>query len=140
MKYYKESQVNIIGTQNPLQSESYLWKNVEANFVLEITPYVSLDSMITLEINLDQAEFTVRESGDKEAPPGMTKRSFNSMIKVKDQEMVLLGGIEKNLTDTSTRGLPFLARVPILRLLFGNTSKIKSSEKLNVFIRPMIIQ
>lgn len=92
VKYYKENQVNIIGTQNPLQSESYLWKNVEANFILEITPYVSLDSVITLEINLDQAEFTVRESSDEDAPPGMTKRSFNSIIKVKDQEMVLLGG------------------------------------------------
>ncbi len=95
VKYYKESQVNIIGTQNPLQSESYLWKNVEANFVLEITPYVSLDSVITLEINLDQAEFTVRESSDEDAPPGMTKRGFNSIIKVKDQEMVLLGGESK---------------------------------------------
>lgn len=140
VKYYKESQVNIIGTQNPLQSESYLWKSVEANFVLDITPYISLDSVITLEINLDQAEFTVRESSDLDAPPGMTKRSFNSIIKVKDQEMVLLGGIEKNLTDTSSRGLPFLARVPVLRLLFGNTTKVKSSEKLNVFIKPTIIQ
>ncbi len=140
VKYYKESQVNIIGTQNPLQSESYLWKNVEANFILEITPYVSLDSVITLQINLDQAEFTVRESSDEDAPPGMTKRSFNSIIKVKDQEMVLLGGIEKNLTDTSSRGLPFLARVPVLRLLFGNTTKIRSSQKLNVFIRPIILQ
>lgn len=140
VKYYKESQVNIIGTQNPLQSESYLWKNIEANFVLDITPYVSLDSMITLQINLDQAEFTVRESSDEDAPPGMTKRSFNSIIKVKDQEMVLLGGIEKNLTDTSSRGLPFLARIPILRLIFGNTTKVKSSEKLNVFIKPTIIQ
>lgn len=140
VKYYKESQVNIIGTQNPLQSESYLWKEVEANFVLEITPYVSLDSVITLEINLDQAEFTMRESSDEDAPPGLSKRGFNSIIKVRDREMVLLGGIEKNLSDTSTRGLPFLARVPVLRLLFGNTTKIKTSEKLNVFIRPIIIQ
>lgn len=140
VKYYKESQVNIIGTQNPLQSESYLWKNVEANFVLDITPYVSLDSVITLQINLDQAEFTVRESSDEDAPPGMTKRSFNSIIKVKDQEMVLLGGIEKNLTDTSSRGLPFLARIPVLRLLFGNTTKVRSSERLSVFIKPTIIQ
>lgn len=139
VKYYKETQINIIGTQNPLQSESYLWKNVEANFVLDITPYVSLDSVITLQINLNQAEFTIRESSDEDAPPGMVKRSFNSIIKVKDQEMVLLGGIEKNITDTSSRGLPFLARIPILRLLFGNTTKIKTSERLNVFIKPTII-
>lgn len=140
VKYYKESQVNIIGTQNPLQSESYLWKEVEANFILEITPFVSLDNVITLDINLDQAEFTVRESKDEDAPPGMTKRGFNSIIKVKDQEMVLLGGIEKNLSENSSRGLPWIARVPVLRWFFGNTTKTKSSEKLNIFIKPVIIQ
>ena len=70
VKYYKESQVNIIGTQNPLQSESYLWKNVEANFVLDITPYMSRDSTITLTVNLSQDEFTDTGSKDNEyAPP-----------------------------------------------------------------------
>lgn len=140
VKYYKESHVNIIGTQNPLQSESYLWKEVEANFILEITPFVSLDNVITLDINLDQAEFTIRESKDEDAPPGITKRGFNSIIKVKDQEMVLLGGIEKNLSENSSRGLPWIARVPVLRWFFGNTTKTKSSEKLNIFIKPVIIQ
>ena len=139
VKYYRENQVNIIGTQNPLQSESYLWKNVEASFVLAMTPTVSADSTITIRIELNQDEFTEREARDLTAPPGMTKRSFNSIVKVKDGEMVLLGGIEKNLTEDSSKGLPWIARVPILRLFFGNVSKTREVQKLNVFIRPTII-
>lgn len=139
VKYYKESQVNIIGTQNPLQSESYLWKNVEASFILDITPYVSLDSTITLNINLSQDEFTTTDEDDKYAPPGIAKRSFNSIIKVKDQEMVLLGGIEKNIRNNASRGLPFVARVPVLRAIFGKTNKQKTDSKLNIFIRPTIL-
>lgn len=139
VKYYRESQVNIIGTQNPLQSESYLWKNVEASFILDMTPIVSADSTITIRIELSQDEFTERDSGDLTAPPGMTKRSFNSIVKVKDGEMILLGGIEKNLTDDSSTGLPWIARVPILRLFFGNVTKTREVQKLNVFIRPTII-
>ena len=139
VKYYRESQVNIIGTQNPLQSESYLWKNVEASFILDMTPVVSADSTITIRIDLSQDEFTERDSGDITAPPGMTKRSFNSIVKVKDGEMILLGGIEKNLTDDSSTGLPWIARVPILRLFFGNVTKTREVQKLNVFIRPTII-
>jgi len=140
IKYYKESQVNIIGTQNPMQSESYMWKNVEATFTLELLPYVSADSTITINVNLNQDEFTERDNGDLTAPPGKTKRGFNSIVKVHDGEMVLLGGIERNLLDDSSSGLPFIARIPVLRLLFGNVTKTKENRKLNVFIRPVVIQ
>ena len=141
VKYYKESQVNIIGTQNPMQSESYIWKEVEANFVLDMTPFVSRDTTITLKINLSQDEFTDNSTvrNDEYAPPGITSRSFNSIVKVKNGETVLLGGIEKNLTDDSSRGLPFIARVPILRHIFGNSKRTRNDQTLNVFIRPTII-
>lgn len=141
VRYYKESQVNIIGTQNPMQSESYVWKEVEANFILDMTPFVSLDTTITLKINLSQDEFTDNstEKKDEYAPPGVTKRSFNSIVKVKNGEMVLLGGIEKNLTDDSSRGLPFVARVPVLRHIFGNSRRTRNDQTLSVFIRPTII-
>lgn len=138
MRYYKESQINIIGTQNPLQSESYQWKPIEANLVLDITPFVSLDSCITMKIELTQSEFTEREA--EEAPPGTTTRSFNSIIKVRDQEMVLLGGIERNFSSRTSKGLPFIARIPILRWIFGTSYKKKSVQKLNVFIKPTIIE
>lgn len=138
MKYYKESQTYLTGTQNPIQSESYQWKNVEANLSLDITPYVSLDSCITMQINLTQSEFTERE--DKDAPPGTTTRSFVSIIKVRNEEMVLLGGIERNMSSRISTGLPFIARIPILRWLFGSSSKKASTQKLNVFIKPTIIR
>ncbi len=140
IKYYKESQVNIIGTQNPMQSESYMWKNVEASFTLELLPYVSADSTITIHVNLQQDEFTERDSGDQAAPPGKTKRGFDSIVKVHDGEMVLLGGIERNLQNDSSSGVPFIAKVPVLKHLFGNVTKTKENQRLSVFIRPIVIQ
>lgn len=139
-QYYKEIQTNIIGTQNPMQSESYQWKSIEANFTLDITPFVSLDSCITLTIDLTQSEFTEVNTKAEDAPPGTTTRSFNSIIKVHNQDMVLLGGIEKTLNRRTSKGLPFISRVPVLRWLFGTTNKNKSSQKLSVFIKPTIIQ
>lgn len=138
MKYYKEIQTYLTGTQNPIQSESYQWKNVEANLSLDITPYVSLDSCITMQIDLTQSEFTERELED--SPPGTATRSFNSIIKVRNQEIVLLGGIERNLSSRASKGLPFIARIPILRWIFGSSSKRESVQKLNIFIKPTIIE
>lgn len=137
-KYYKEVQTYLTGVQNPIKSESYQWKNIEANLSLDITPFVSLDSCITMQINLSQSEYTEREA--EYAPPGTTTRSFNSIIKVRNEEMVLLGGLERNMSSRTSRGLPFIARIPVLRWLFGSTSKNKSMQKLNIFIKPTIIK
>lgn len=136
-KYYKEIANNIIGTQNPIQSESYTWKDVEAKLSIRIVPFVTMQNSITLEIEIEQSEFTDRE--EKEAPPGKSTRSFKSVIKVQNEEMVLLGGIEKNSRTKTSRGLPFIARIPVLKWLFGSSVNNKVTHKLNVFIKPTVV-
>lgn len=126
-----------MGTQNPIQSESYIWKSIEANLSLEIIPYVSQDGKITLSITIEQSEFTARE--EKDAPPGTATRSFKSQIKLNNEEMVLLGGIDRNAREKSSSGLPFIARIPILKWLFGTSTNSKVDEKLSVFIKPKVI-
>lgn len=137
-QYYKEINNNYIGSETPLQSTSYLWKSVDANLIIKITPYVSSDSLITMNIDISQSEFTARV--EKDSPPGIVLRSFKSIIRVADKEMVLLGGIDKNSAKNSSQGLPWIARTPVLKWIFGNTTKSKNESKLNVFIKPTIIQ
>lgn len=136
-KYYKEILNNIIGSQNPIQSESFTWKSVEANLSVKITPLVSSDRQITLDVEIEQSEFTARE--EKDAPPGTVTRTFKSIIRVKNEEMVLLGGLERNSHEKTSSGVPFIARIPVLKWLFGTTKNNKSSQKLNIFIKPTLL-
>jgi len=136
-KYYKEINNSYMGTQNPVQLSSYTWKSIEANLSVKITPYVSDDKKITMNIEISESEFTPREEAD--APPGTTSRSFKSIIRVKNEEVVLLGGIERSRREKSSKGLPFIARIPVLKWLFGKTTNSKNEHKLNVFIKPTII-
>ena len=136
-QYYIEVMNNIIGTQNPIQSESYTWKSLEANMTLRIVPFVSADSTITLDIEIEQSEFTARE--EKTAPPGIATRSFKSQIRLHNGEMVLLGGIDRSSKDKTSTGLPLIARIPILRWIFGSTRNNKSDYKLTLFIKPTVI-
>ena len=138
MQYYKETNNTYMGTQNPVQSTSYVWKSVEANMTLSITPYVSEDGHITMTIDLSQSEFTDRT--EKEAPPGTTTRSFRSMVRVRNEEMVLLGGIDRQSHEKSSQGLPFIARIPVLRWIFGMHKNNKQERRLNVFIKPTVIE
>ena len=138
MQYYKETNNTYMGTQNPVQSTSYVWKSVEANMTLSITPYVSEDGHITMTIDLSQSEFTDRT--EKEVPPGTTTRSFRSMVRVRNEEMVLLGGIDRQSHEKSSQGLPFIARIPVLKWIFGMHKNNKQERRLNVFIKPTVIE
>ncbi len=137
-QYYKEVQNNYYGTQNPISSESYQWKSVDANLSIRVTPYVSEDRHITLEIEFEQTEFTDRTA--ETAPPGTATRSFRSIVKVQNEEMVLLGGLDRNTTERSSRGVPLLARIPVIRWFFGKERRNKVERTLNIFIKPTVIE
>ena len=135
--YYKEINTSYLGSQNPLQTSSYNWKSVDADLTIDITPHVSLDSLVTLEIDLSQSEFgTIKEEN---APPPITKRSFKSVVRVADGDVVLLGGLDSALDSDSRDGLPWIARVPVLRWIFGSHRREKEDSRMSIFIRAEIV-
>ncbi|MDP1801738.1 MAG: type II and III secretion system protein [Bacteroidota bacterium] len=138
-EYYLEIQNNLVNNlnsqQNILQSQQY--KPVNADLSLTIDPQVSGDEQITMTINVKQSSFTERISNT--APPGTINRSFESLIRVKNGEMIMLGGLEETNNSHSGKGLPGLSRIPILKWFFGERTKTKSQNKLTIFIKPTII-
>ncbi|HEX3008692.1 MAG TPA: type II and III secretion system protein, partial [Bacteroidales bacterium] len=136
-EYYLEENSNIYGSLSTQQSITRVYKPVEAKLSVKIKPVVSGDDQITLEIEVVQGDFTDRIS--TYAPPGEISREFKSLIRVKNQEMVLLGGLEEKRDSNTGSGVPFLARIPIIKWLFSSNSKEDSKTKLNIFIKPTII-
>lgn len=136
-QYYLEISNNVIGSQNPQNIISQNYKPVNADLSVSIDPQVSGDEQITMTINVNQSSFTERIT--ETAPPGSINRDFQSLVRVKNGEMIMLGGLEEKQINDSGSGLPFLARVPILKWIFGNRTKGKSENKLTIFIRPIVI-
>lgn len=136
-EYYLEIQNNVIGTQNPQNIISQQYKSVNADLSLIINPIVSGDDYITLDIKVEQSDFTARISPN--APPGSVKRNFQSLIRVKNEEMIILGGLEEEGARETGSGLPLLARIPVIKWIFGNRTKETNKTRLNVFIKPTII-
>lgn len=137
-QYYLEvnNQVlNNVGNQNILQSQN--WKPLNADLSITIKPFVSGDEHVTLDVTLDQNNFL--EQTAENAPRGNTKRSFQSLIRVKNNEMILMGGLEKKEKSESGSGVPILSRIPILKWFFSSRKKESRKTKLNIFIKPTII-
>ncbi|MCC8035834.1 MAG: type II secretion system protein GspD [Rikenellaceae bacterium] len=138
-RYYKEITNTWMGTQNPVQNESWVWRDVEANLSLTIIPFVSEDEMITLEIEIEQTEFKESGASVDDVPPATNTRSFKSLVRVENEEMVLLGGIDQNRILKGSKGLPLIARIPVLKWIFGNSKNNKEDYRLSIFIKPTII-
>ncbi len=137
-RFYKEEKSNFIGTQNPAVSNSFTWKSINADLSITLKPIVSGDNQVTMEIDVQQSEFNPN-SGDKDAPPGSFTRSFKSLIRVKDQDMVLLGGLERLEKFNGGQGWPLLSRIPVIKWIFSSREKSKINNKLNIFIKPTIV-
>ena len=69
----------------------------------------------------------------------MNSREFTSIIRVKDKDVIILGGIEESASNNSGSGVPFLARIPIIKYLFSKRVRTASKSKLSVLIKPTII-
>ncbi len=136
-EYYQEEQTNTIGTQNPQTQTTVTYRDVTADLSVTILPIVSGKENITLDIEVSQSDFTEKISDF--APPNTVNRSFKSLIRVKNGEMILLGGLDEAKESESSSGWPLLSRIPIIKWLFSSRSKEDSDSKLTVLIKPTII-
>jgi type IV pilus assembly protein PilQ len=136
-EYYLETQNAVVGTQNPQNITTQSYKSVNADLSLAINPIVSGDEQITLDIKVKQSTFTARISPT--APPGNVTRDFQSLIRIKNEEMIMLGGLEENSTNDTGKGFPGLARVPVLKWIFSNREKSRKKSKLVILVKPTVL-
>lgn len=136
-EYYAETQTNVIAGNNATTVSNQVYKSTNADLKITIKPYVSSDEQVTLEIEVQQADFTGRIAAT--APPGSVQRNFQSVVRVRNGEMIMLGGLDKDSKNDTTEGVPLLSRIPILKWFFSRKSKNKEESKLTIFIKPTII-
>lgn len=137
--YYKIERTDVIGSQNPQTIVTNEYVPIDADLSINIRPLVSGNGQITLSINVSQSSFNEKKI-DKNAPPGMNSREFTSTIRMQDQDVAVLGGLEENVKNDSGSGVPFLARIPIIKWLFSKKTRTSSKTKLSVLIKPTIIR
>jgi len=136
-EWYVIEQQNINPGVNPIQTKTTNYQSVDAEFSVTIEPLVSGQEYITLKITVQDSDFGTQINPS--APPSKNTKKFESMIRVKNGEMILLGGLTESSVSKSDSGVPGLSRIPILKWFFSNSSKSTSKEELNIFIKTTVI-
>ncbi|MFA6358146.1 MAG: secretin N-terminal domain-containing protein [Candidatus Omnitrophota bacterium] len=120
-----------------------LTRDQGTGIVLRITPQIDSDTNeVTMVLN---PKFSVSKisplSNDTNLASDIEVRSTKSIIKIKDGETVVLGGLIHQDKEVALRKLPVLGDIPIVGALFRHKEQTKGLEReMIVFITPHIIR
>lgn len=113
------------------------YNDLKANLTVNITPQITADGLITMNITVDLDEFT--DATDQTSGNRTTKHIQTAVI-TENKEMVALGGLVRDEIDETVTKVPVLGDIPLVGWLFKNKQKTVLRSSLLVLITPEIIE
>lgn len=134
-------------TQSAITLETTI-KTVPVGFIMSVTPYISADEVVTLNIrptisrvidsvNDPNPEFEA--AGVVSEIPVIQVREIESILQVNSGDTAIIGGLMQDTRDDNNSGVPFLSSIPIIGGLFSYTDNSREKSELVIFIKPVVI-
>jgi len=114
------------------------FKEKTAKTSLSVTPHITNEGSIVLDISLSKEDFGAADI--QGGPPTVSTNSVKTNVLVDNGSTVALGGIYKYSSLKTTAGVPYLRNLPLFGWLFRtpNLDKIDKKE-LIIFLTPRIL-
>lgn len=103
---------------------------------LKITPHISQDRMIRLDISL---EVSVLENPNEDRPVTL-KRTIDTAVLVKDKNTIVIGGLIDHAFSNVEYRVPCLGDIPFLGWLFKSIGKRDEKTNLYIFLSPRVVE
>ena len=110
----------------------------EAALSLEVTPQITPDNRIIMEVRVTKDSADYQRAINGGAPP-INKNEVNAKVLVADGETIVIGGVFENTQSKAVSKVPFLGDVPYLGRLFRRDIVQDNKTELLVFITPRIM-
>ncbi len=107
----------------------------DAVLSLEVTPQITPDDRIIMELNVKQDTVGTVFNG----VPSINTNEIQTEVLVDNGQTVVLGGIFQTDKNVSTTKTPFLGDIPYVGRLFKRTVERDDKQELLIFITPRII-
>jgi MSHA biogenesis protein MshL len=114
---------------------------VTVGVVMTVTPQISNDGYAMLDIapTMTRLAGMVTSPGGTSSAPILEIKQTNTMVRVKDNEVVVLGGLIQEETSDVNRSVPLVGEIPVLGKAFGSTYKGTVRKELVIFLVPSIL-
>jgi type II secretion system protein D len=136
------STVNMNGQSNSIASEN-------VGLILGVTPRISPDGNVVMEIDAEKSKVGPEEEGIPVAvsvdgtiirSPRVDTVTAQATVSVADGETVVLGGMISTEKETIERRAPFLSDIPVLGYLFRYDSRNEKRMEMLIILTPRVIR
>jgi len=109
----------------------------DVGLLLKIVPHISEDDFVRMDIT-QQVEDVIGQTF--EGAVETSKREANTVVTVRDNTMVVIGGLLTDKKKNTVEKVPLLGDIPVLNLLFSRKKTSNEKANLFIFITPHIVR
>jgi len=109
----------------------------DAKIILEVTPHITPDNSIIMEIVADKSEpFWAQVIN---GTPAIISRTATTKLIVLNEDTAVIGGLYVHGEQNNVRQVPWLSKIPLIGLFFKARGSNEMHDELLIFITPSII-
>lgn len=117
-----------------------------SGIALDVTPQIDAGGRVTLHVHptisqVTDQQKTITVAGQAQTLPlaFSTVRESDSIVSAKSGQVVVIGGLMKNLSSKKTAGVPLLGQVPGIGSLFRHSQVTSRKSELVILLRPVVV-
>ena len=116
-----------------------------SGIALDVTPHIGNDNEVILHVHptITEVSEKIKDIGIGDTVISIplaysTIRETDSVVRAKNGQVVVIGGLMQELSNTQTKGVPFLSSIPWIGALFRQKVENKIKSELVIMLRPRI--
>ena len=111
-----------------------------AGITLEISPTISPNNYLRLNINLEVSRFVGAFDPNSVTGGGVAlRRQIKTQVTMPSDSTMVIGGVIEDQESEQSGGIPLLKDIPILGYLFSKSESTKNKTNLYFFVTPTIL-
>jgi general secretion pathway protein D len=138
--YVSGSLNSAVATPGSIPYATTQFQQIDVGTNLDLEPHVNGPNDISMHVKVEISEVTqqINIGGINEPEIGQTVNE--AVIRLKDGEVSVLGGLTDRSDQLSTSGIPGLVNMPVLGYLFGARTKQQNEQEILITLIPHIIR
>jgi general secretion pathway protein D len=113
---------------------------IDVGVNIEMTPSIHFDHDVTLKIKIEVSAESGTTTIEGVTEPIISQRVVDQVIRLREGEASILGGIQNNQEQNNWNGVPGLSAIPVLKYMFGSRDRVIQDDDIVFVVVPHIVR
>ncbi len=133
-----QSGVGVTAGISPMAETQFQYQDVGVN--IEMTPTIHYDRDVTLKMKIEVSSVAGQQTISGVTEPIIAQHTVEHVIRLREGEASILGGIVNQQETVSWNGIPGLSSIPLVRYLFGSKDHTITNDEIVFLVVPHIVR